>query len=145
MKGIDAIFSRKSDEWITPQDFFDELDKKYHFDMDVASTKENAKCRIFFTKEEDGLDQKWAGNVWCNPPYSKVGKWIQKASEEMENGVTTVMLVPSRTDTRWFHDYVYRKPGIDIEFIKGRMRFSGATGNAPFPNMLIVFKGKDKT
>lgn len=84
------------------------------------------------------------GRVWCNPPYGrKIGKWVKKAYDEYkQNGTTVVMLLPARTDTRWFHDYIY---GVaEIIFIKGRLRFSGAKANAPFPSMVVIYKGKEK-
>ena len=78
--------------------------------------------------------------VWCNPPYSRVADWARKAAEEQQNGTTTVMLVPARTDTKWFHEYVYEKRGVSIQFIKGRLKFSGAMNSAPFPSMIVVFE-----
>lgn len=135
-----VLYSHKSDEWETPQDFFDKLNETYHFDLDVCATEQNAKCIRFFDSEQDGLKKSWGGaTVWCNPPYSNIAAWVKKATEEQRNGTTTVMLVPARTDTKWFHGYVYEKPGISIQFVKGRLRFGEATKNAPFPSMLIIF------
>ena len=134
-------FSRKSDEWETPQDLFDRYDAIHHFDLDVSATEQNAKCKRFFTKETDGLSQKWFGSCWCNPPYSNVSDWVRKAVSEMQNGVTTVMLVPARTDVKWFHDYIYQKPNIEIQFVRGRVKFVGGAENAPFPSMIVTFKG----
>src|ERR1041385_5497086 len=99
-------FSSATPEWATPQDFFDELDKEFHFEIDVCATKENAKCKKFYTKEDDGLSYGWSGRVWCNPPYGReIGKWVAHAFLHSHKG-TTVMLLPARTDTRWFHDYI---------------------------------------
>ena len=99
-----GVFSRKEDCWETPQWLFDELNEKYHFDLDVCATPKNAKCERFFTQEQDGLAQEWTGNVWCNPPYGRqIGKWVKKAYESKAHIV--VMLLPARTDTGWFHDY----------------------------------------
>jgi site-specific DNA-methyltransferase (adenine-specific) len=148
-------------DWETPQAFFNELDREFHFVLDVAATSENAKCENFYTEKEDGLSQNWGGGeqidvnpsnvvartgaVWCNPPYSKqLGKWVKKASEESKKGVTVVMLIPSRTETRWFHDYIYNKDNVEIRFVKGRIRFSGSSVNAPFPSMVVVFHGSDR-
>lgn len=76
------MFSSKSDEWETPQDFFDELDREFKFTLDACALPENAKCDRYFTPEQDGLKQKWAGTVWCNPPYGReIGKWVKKAYE----------------------------------------------------------------
>ena len=80
--------------------------------------------------------------VWCNPPYSNIIEWCRKATEEQQNGTTTVMLVPARTDTKWFHQYVWQKPDVSIQFVRGRLRFGGSNQNAPFPSMVIVFRGK---
>lgn len=135
----EAIFSCKTDMWETPQDLFDSLDKEFHFTLDVCAIPENAKCSKFFTPDQDGLTQEWAGTVWCNPPYGrKVEKWVKKAYEA---NCTVVMLLPARTDTRWFHDYIYGN--AEIRFIKGRLRFGGAKHNAPFPCMIVIFERGD--
>ena len=134
----EIIFSNKSDEWETPDDLFNELNDKYNFTLDPASTKDNSKCEKFFTVEENGLIQSWEGErVFCNPPYSQVKDWAEKASKEAEKGTLIVMLVPSRTDTIWFHKYVYDK--AKIEFLKGRLKFKGGKWSAPFPSMLILW------
>lgn len=139
MIGERTIFSRGSDEWSTPKDLFDSLNEEFHFDLDAASTDENALCERHFTRENDGLLQSWGGcSVWCNPPYSNVKYWVRKAYNERNNAKSIVLLVFSRTDTRWFHDYVYGK--AEIRFIKGRLKFSGAKYNAPFPSMLIIYR-----
>jgi len=80
--------------------------------------------------------------VWCNPPYSDITSWVRKAHEEVSSGrcEVVVMLVPARTDTRWFHDWCYNKRGVEIEFVKGRLKFGGAKYNAPFPSMVVVFR-----
>ena len=139
-----ALFASNTEEWETPQDFFDRLDKEFHFGLDVCASAQNRKCDNFFDKKKDGLQQKWVGygTIWCNPPYGKViSSWVLKALEEAVNGNTTVMLLPARTDTRWFHDHVYQKPNVEIRFIKGRLKFGGAKYNAPFPSMIVIFRG----
>lgn len=110
MNRIDACFSSGNVEWGTPQWLFDELDAVYHFETDVCATPENAKCKKYFTKEQDGLKQEWTGVCWCNPPFGRgiTGKWVKKA---YESKATTVMLIPSRTDTKWFHDYIVNQGG----------------------------------
>ena len=148
MKGQKTLFSHKSDEWETPQDFFDELDKEFHFDIDVCATNENAKCAVYFGLDNgmDGLTTPWEmpwgfARVWCNPPYSNIKEWSKKCSEHKG---TAVMLVPARTDTRWFHEYCYQKPNVEIRFIKGRLKFGGGANSAPFPSMVVIFRnGKD--
>lgn len=141
MKGTEVLFSSKSDEWATPQDLFDNLNGEFKFTMDACATAENAKCERYYTKENDGLSADWGGeSVFCNPPYSEIGKWVKKSFYESQKDNTTVcLLIPSRTDTRWFHDYIYNR--CEIRFIKGRLRFSGAKSTAPFPSMVCVFRG----
>lgn len=135
-----GLFTSNTPEWATPQDFFDKLDSEFHFDLDVCATAENAKCKRFFTKEQDGLSQQWGGVIYMNPPYGReIVKWVKKCSEY--NG-TAVALLPARTDTRWFHDYIYGK--AEIRFIKGRLKFGGSKNSAPFPSMVVIFNGKDK-
>lgn len=139
---IKGMLTSNSNEWETPQDLFDRLNRIFHFDIDVAANDENHKCEKYFTKEQDGLTQNWGGySVWCNPPYGKeIGKWVKKAAETVEDNETViVMLIPSRTDTRWFHDYILNNPRATIHFIKGRLRFNGCSVNAPFPSMIVVF------
>lgn len=132
----DVMFSSKTDLWATPQDFFDKLNKEFHFETDVCALPENAKCAHYYTPEQDGLAQEWEGICWCNPPYGReIGKWVKKASEA---NATVVMLLPARTDTRWFHDYIYNK--AEIRFIKGRLKFGGQKNAAPFPSMVVIFR-----
>lgn len=104
------MFSSKTGLWETPQSFYDELNKEFQFTLDPCATPENAKCEMFFTKEMDGLTMNWEGNrVFCNPPYGKeIGKWVKKAyGESKKSNTTVVMLIPARTDTAYFHDYIY--------------------------------------
>ena len=120
----EVMFSSKAMDWETPKELFNELDKEFHFTLDAASSDENALCDKHYTKETNGLDQSWAGEVvWCNPPYGREQVlWIKKAFDEFkEHGVTTVMLLPARTDTKAFHEYIYHK--AEIRFLKGRLRF----------------------
>lgn len=133
-----ALFSSNTDEWATPQAFFDDLDKEFHFTLDVCANEQNHKCTKYFTKDDDGLAQNWGGHIiWCNPPYGRdIANWVKKCSEH--TGVA-VMLLPARTDTRWFHEYIYQK--AEIRFIKGRLKFGGAKNPAPFPSMVVIFRG----
>ena len=125
-------------EWATPQWLFDSLDLEFHFTLDAAASPHNAKCKHYFTEETDGLQQDWSGVVWVNPPYGReVGKWVSKAYHESLKGVTVVMLVFARTDTRWFHDYAYHK--AEIRFLKGRLKFGGSKNSAPWPSMLLIW------
>ena len=133
-------FSSQTNEWATPQDFYTKINKEFNFTLDVASTPKNAKCRRYFTKKHNGLSQSWNNEtVWCNPPYGReIGKWVKKASEAREGQV--VMLIPARTDTRYFHEYIYNKPNVEIRFLKGRLKFGDSKNSAPFPSMVVIFK-----
>lgn len=135
----DVMFSSKTDLWETPQDFFDKLDSEFHFNLDVCALPENAKCAAFYTPEMDGLSQPWYGNCWCNPPYGRqVGRWVAKAAQSAEAGATVVMLLPARTDTAWFHDYIYGR--AEVRFVRGRLKFGGSANSAPFPSMVVIFR-----
>lgn len=137
-----VLFSRKSDEWSTPAHIFQKLDDEFHFDLDPCATDDNHLCEKYFTKEQDGLSQDWGGcSVFCNPPYSNIKSWVEKAWKEgHKNNTVVVLLIPSRTDTRWFHDYIYHR--AEIRFIKGRLKFGDAVNPAPFPSMIAIFRGK---
>lgn len=135
----ECIFSSNTDLWATPQDFFDRYDALYHFETDVCALPENAKCKRFFTPEMDGLKQEWTGVCWMNPPYGRqIGDWVRKAYESARDNLATVVcLLPARTDTKWFHDYIL--PHAHVQFIKGRIKFGGAKNGAPFPSVVAVF------
>ena len=133
-----GMTSSATPEWATPQDFFDELDSLFHFTLDVCATPENAKCPNYFTEQQDGLHQSWVGTCWMNPPYGRViGAWMKKAYESAKAGATVVCLVPSRTDTKWWHEYAAK--GI-VEFVRGRLKFGGHKNSAPFPCAVVVFQ-----
>jgi phage N-6-adenine-methyltransferase len=134
-----GMFTSASDEWETPQKFFDALDTVFHFTLDVCASSDNAKCRRYYTKANDGLTKEWSGICWMNPPYGReISLWVKKAYESsMADGTVVVCLLPARTDTRWWHDYVLNSAGR-IWFIRGRLQFSGK-GSAPFPSALAVF------
>lgn len=138
---LPAIFSSKSDDWATPQAFFDKLNAIYDFTVDVCASAGNAKCFTFFTREQDGLQQEWTGVAFMNPPYGKtIRAWIEKASRAaLEGKATVVCLLPVRTDTLWFQELIYNKPNVTVEFVKGRLRFGDAKDTAPFPSMVVVF------
>lgn len=130
--------------WETPQDFFDKLNKEFHFTLDACATSENTKCEKFYSPEIDGLSQPWDGIVWCNPPYGRnIWRWVLAASVASgARGSTVVMLLPARTDTKWFHDYIYGK--AEIRFVKGRLKFGGSKNSAPFPSMIVIFRPPKK-
>lgn len=137
-----VLFSSATDQWATPQAFFDQLNAEFHFTLDPCADQFNHKCNQYFTREQDGLKQSWKGNtVFCNPPYGKeICKWVQKSFEEaMDPETTVVMLIPARTDTKWFHEYIYQKQ--EIRFVRGRIKFGDSKNSAPFPSMVVVFRG----
>ena len=140
----DVMFSSATDNWSTPQDFFDKLNDEFHFTLDVCADENNHKCEHYYTKEIDGLSRPWVGTIWCNPPYGrKIGEWVRRAYISSQIGsATVVMLLPARTDTRWFHDYIYNKPNTETRFIKGRLKFGGCKNSAPFPSMVVIFRSK---
>lgn len=141
-----ALLSSVKMDWCTPQAFFDKLNREFHFALDAAATPENTKCTRYFTPEMDALSQSWNvdGAVFCNPPYGRqLGKWVRKAYlEHIRTGGTIVLLIPARTDTSYFHDYIYGK--AEIRFLRGRLKFedeNGAAKNtAPFPNMVVIYR-----
>lgn len=132
-----GLFTSNTDQWATPQDFFDKLDKEFEFDIDVCADLHNHKCRNYFSKEQDGLKQDWKGVCWMNPPYGRViGDWVKKAYESSLNGATVVCLLPARTDTKWWHEYCMKG---EIRLVKGRLKFGDSKNSAPFPSAVVIF------
>lgn len=152
-----VMFSSNKDYWETPQSYFDELNDRFHFTLDAAASEDNHKCDRYYTAASDGLAQDWSGEtVFCNPPYgnAETGIWTKKCYEEAQKpGTTVCLLIPARTDRKSFHDYIYKKPGVEIEFLRGRLAFelggdpirdkNGKPMNAPFPSMLVIFRGPE--
>ena len=137
-----GLLTSNTSEWSTPQDFFDKLNKEFHFGLDPCCTHKNVKCGFYFTLFEDGLKQDWTQTayqpVFMNPPYGRtIGAWMKKAYESSLGGATVVCLVPARTDTKWWHEYAMKG---EIRFIKGRLKFGGSKWNAPFPNAVVIFR-----
>ena len=135
----DLMFSSATDNWATPQDFFDKLHAVFNFQTDVCASAENAKCPKFYDKDTNGLAQEWKGACWMNPPYGKaIGEWMRKAYDSARrNGATVVCLVPARTDTKWWHDTATHG---DVFFVPGRLKFGSAKNSAPFPCAVVVFR-----
>jgi site-specific DNA-methyltransferase (adenine-specific) len=133
-------FSSKTDDWATPQEFFDPLNDEFTLYWDVCASHINAKLPFYWTKEEDGLAADWRGKrVWMNPPYGReIHKWIAKAATG--GAEICVCLLPARTDTRWFHRHILGNPHADVRFIKGRLKFGDAKSAAPFPSMVVIFR-----
>lgn len=142
-----SLFTSNKEDWETPQDFYDRLNTKYHFEWDLAASNGNAKCDHYFTRDDNSLEQDWgelSGNMFLNPPYGRELKlWVKKASEtQLKRDQLLVMLIPSRTDTSYWHDYIFNH--AEIEFLRGRLKFEvdGVSGDsAPFPSALVIYKG----
>lgn len=137
-----ALFATNRQDWGTPKTFFDLLDQEFHFTIDICASEDNAKCPRYFTIEDDSLSFTWPANetIYCNPPYGReVGKWLEKGWEARGNGSTVVFLLPARTDTKWFHEWVSLG---EVRFLQGRIIFEGAAAGAPFPSLLLIFRPK---
>jgi phage N-6-adenine-methyltransferase len=152
------LFSKGTDDWETPAALFEELDREFHFTLDAAASAANHKHRRWFGPDHpcahyhDATAIPWGDrlyqdeSVWLNPPYSRVREFMEKAAAEAQNNrCTVVCLVPARTDTRWFHAHIWderwqhTRPGVEVRFIKGRVKFGAATSGAPFPSMVVIF------
>lgn len=141
-------FKSSDREWETPEAIFQPLRKEFNLTIDVCANTENTKCKVYFDRKLNGLTVNWAeklkivggdGACWMNPPYGRgIDNWIKKAHEESLKGVTTVALIPARTDTSWFHTYIHGKQ--EVRFIKGRIKFVDAESSAPFPSMIVIFR-----
>lgn len=144
MKNLKTLLSSENMDWGTPQAFFDDLDKEFGFTLDPCATNKTAKCKTYFTKKTNGLIQDWSQNtVFCNPPYGgEIKHWVKKCYDESQKPDTTVvMLIPARTDTTYWHEYIF--PNAEVRFIKGRLKFEGlqkGSGSAPFPSALVIFR-----
>ena len=132
--------------WETPEEILYPLVKEFGpFELDAAADAQNAKAPKFFSLEDSAFQHRWTGLVWLNPPYGKgIGDWIQKAYlSSIEDGATVVCLVPARTDTAWWRDWVMGK--AEVRFLRGRVRFKTPKGlrmsAAPFPSALLVYRG----
>tara|TARA_Y100001937_G_C7037610_1_gene293099 strand:- start:95 stop:583 length:489 start_codon:yes stop_codon:yes gene_type:complete len=136
-----VLFSSKTGNWATPQEFFDKLDWRFGpFDLDPCASPHNTKCANFYTEAENGLSKDWTGHtVFVNPPYGRgIEDWIRKGFESAQGGAArVVMLIPARTDTKYWHDYVMK--ASEIHFVKGRLKFGDSKNSAPFPSAVVVF------
>lgn len=145
-----GMMSSNSQEWETPQELYDELDKEFRFNLDPCANENNFKCISYFISPQnanqwtnpsiiDGLKQRWSGRVFMNPPYGReINQWVKKAYyEALHNCEVVVCLLPARTDTRWFHDYCLKG---EVRFLKGRLKFSNSKNSAPFPSMIVIFR-----
>jgi phage N-6-adenine-methyltransferase len=135
-----GMFTSRTDDWSTPQDAFDQLNTEFQFTLDVCASSKNAKCERYYTKEHNGLEQNWSRErCFMNPPYGDhISDWMEKAYKESRRGALVVCLVPTRTDTRWWHDWAMKAD--EIRFVKGRIKFGNGKQSAPFPSCVIVFR-----
>lgn len=143
MGAFQGKFESARQDWETPLDLFEPLNEEFRFTLDAAASEENKKVERFFSKDDDGLTQSWGTHtVWLNPPYgdgaAKMSDWVKKAYQESLTGATTVILIPARTNTNWFHDYCLAH--AEVRFIKGRPKFGGATHGLPQPLCLVIFR-----
>ena len=140
---LKTMFSSETDLWATPQAFYNRLYAGFNFTLDPCSDGTNNKCALYFTAEQDGLAQDWAPHTtFMNPPYGRtIGEWICKAYEESQKGATVVCLIPARTDTKYWHDYVMKAE--EVRLVKGRLKFGGSKNSAPFPSAVVVFRKHD--
>ncbi len=134
-----GLFTSRTEEWETPGYVFSTLNDEFHFQVDVCATIENKKCDKYFDKDIDGLDQEWSPyRCWMNPPYGKkISQWVKKAYKESQRGALVVCLVPSRTDTRWWHEWVMK--ASEIRLVAGRINFGNSKQSAPFPSSIVVY------
>lgn len=134
-----ALMTSNSVEWGTPKKFYNELDEVFKFNLDPCATKENYKCKNYYTKEDDGLSKIWNGNVYVNPPYGRkiIDDWSNKIITELNNYELCVALPPSRTDTKWFLTLITN--ATLVCFVKGRLKFNDGKVPAPFPSALFLF------
>ena len=128
MGKMSVHFSSQTDHWSTPKEVYEELNKEFNFDFDP--------CKLH--SPIDGLTIPWGKSNFINPPYSDISNWLKKGFQEWVDEKVCVFLIPSRTDTRWWHDYVMK--ATEIRFIKGRLKFGGAKNSAPFPSCIVIFK-----
>ena len=137
---VKVMVSSKSNEWATPQDFFNLLDNEFNFTLDPCSTNENTKCKKHYTIAEDGLSEDWSNEVvFMNPPYGgNTGTWIKKAYEESLKGATVVCLIVSATDRSHWHEYIFPF-AKQIRWIRGRLKFGDAKYSAPFASAVVIF------
>jgi site-specific DNA-methyltransferase (adenine-specific) len=139
-------YQSNSNEWETPQCLFDILNNEFNFTLDPCATKENAKCKKFYTIKDNGLSFSWKNeNVFVNPPYGrKIGDWMAKAyTESMLYDAMVVCLIPARTDTSYWHKFVMG--AAEIRFICGRLKFNQSKNSAPFPSAIVVFRRGSKS
>lgn len=137
---VTYIKQNRSEEWSTPQELFDHYNHIFNFTVDAAASADNAKCERFYSKQDNGLTKDWTGErVWCNPPYGKqIGQWVAKCyNASVIKDTLVVALLPSRTDTIWFHKYINGK--AIVQYLPGRLHFNESKHSAAFGSMLVIW------
>jgi site-specific DNA-methyltransferase (adenine-specific) len=146
------MLTSNNSDWATPKTLFDSLDKEFHFTLDFCATEKSKKCQRFYSKEQDALKQNPKGEViFCNPPYGReIGKFVKKCFELSKTNII-VMLIPARTNTNYWHTYIYDSTKhvfrVPVRFLKGRVKFCGLNTrgewieNQPctFPSCIVIF------
>lgn len=133
-----SLYSSENDCWETPQFLFNQLNNEFGFTLDVCALAGNKKCNNYFDKQKDALRQEWTGVAWMNPPYGRgIDKWVSKAYFSSLKGCVVVCLLPVRSDTRWWHDYVMKS--AEIRLLNKRLSFEGSNNKAPFPSAIVIF------
>ena len=130
-----------SDDWETPPELFEPLNKLYKFTLDPCCTSKTAKCTLYYIPKEDGIKQTWTGRIFVNPPFSNIPLWLEKISKEMfkmDHPEVIVALLPAWTDRDWFHDLIYGK--ARITFLRGRVKFllNGKRRKSPMFGCMLV-------
>lgn len=120
-------FTSASQDWRTPKSTYAGLDAEFHFNDDPCPQHSLV----------DGLSRAWGSCTFVNPPFKNIAQWVGKAYEQFLNGKTVVLLIPARTDTRWWHEFCMK--ATEIRFIRGRLKYEGAKFNAPFPSCVVIF------
>lgn len=134
-----SLYSSDKMDWETPKQLFNKLNEEFYFSLDVCATPINTKCKMFFAIGDQSLDRDWFGIVWMNPPYGReISKWVAKAyNESRKTNCRCVCLLPVRSDTKWWHQYVMR--ASEIRLLNKRLSFEGANNKAPFPVAIVIF------
>jgi len=143
MVDFDTKFQSKRQDWETPDSLYDQLHQEFNFNFDLAASLNNSKCDKFYTQDDNALNQKWVGRCWCNPPYggakeNKLANWVSKGDAETKNSESiVVMLIPARTNTKWWHKYCMT--ATEIKLLCGRPKFSNSKHGLPQPLAVVVF------
>jgi site-specific DNA-methyltransferase (adenine-specific) len=140
-----TLSSSERQDWPTGRDFFASLHAEFEFTVDAAASPENACLPRYWTEGDEGLMQSWEGErVYMNPPYGRqLPRWVEKAWTEAPVAEVIVALIPARTDTAYWHEYIFGQ--AEVRFLRGRLTFDGATNVAPFPSAVIVWRPRDLT